>query len=56
MPQKPPDMVLYGMFSQPYSQYPVGARGYMRSRLSFGQYLLSSCLILNLCGIKIVNF
>ena len=27
-------MVLYGMFSQPYIQYPVRARVYMRSRLS----------------------
>ena len=27
-------MVLYGKFSQPYSQYPVQARAYVRSRLS----------------------
>ena len=33
MPQKHPNMVLYGIFSQPYIQYPVRARAYMRSRL-----------------------
>ena len=27
-------MVLYGMVFQPYSQYPVRARAYVRSRLS----------------------
>ena len=33
-PQKHPKIVLYGMFSEPYSQYPVQARAYMRSGLS----------------------
>ena len=33
-PQKPPNLVLYhGKFSQPYSQCPVWARAYVRSRL-----------------------
>ena len=31
---KLPNMVLYGKFSQPYSQYPVWARANVRSRLS----------------------
>ena len=31
--QKRTNMVLYSMFSQPYSQYPVRARAYVRSRL-----------------------
>ena len=33
-PQKHTNMVVYGMFSQPYSQYPVRARADVRSRLS----------------------
>ena len=33
MPQKHQNMVLYGMFSQPYSWYPVRARAQTRSRL-----------------------
>ena len=33
-PQKCPNMGLYFMFSQPYIQHPVRARGYLRSRLS----------------------
>ena len=32
-PQKRPNMVMYGKFSQPYSQYPVRARTYVRNRL-----------------------
>ena len=32
-PQKCPNMVFYGMFSQQYIQYPVRARAYVRSRL-----------------------
>ena len=32
-PQKEPNMVIYGVFSQPYSQYSVRARADVRSRL-----------------------
>ena len=31
--QNCPNIVLYGMFPQPYIQYPVRARAYVRSRL-----------------------
>ena len=32
-PQKHPNMVLFGMFSEPYIQYPVQAQAYVRSCL-----------------------
>ena len=45
-PQKGPNMVLNGQFSQPYSQYPVQALTYVRSRL---------CLVLVAhCTLKII--
>ena len=45
-PQKSPNMVLYGMLSQPYIQYPVRARAYVRSRLSLVYWLWNvSCFV-----------
>ena len=42
-PQKHPNVVLYGKFSQLYIQYPVRARAYVRSRLSI-VYFCFNCI------------
>ena len=51
-PQKPPNMALYHCkFSQPYSQFPVWAWAYVRSRLSLVLICWFSCID----GIQICN-